>query len=74
MEVHGQIHAPASLTPEQNLRHPMNRRLRGPHNRSSRFAEQKNLGSAGNEPHFLGRRTRSLAYTNRATPSARSDI
>jgi hypothetical protein len=41
MEVSGQLHAPATLTPG-SLRYPLDRGLGGPQSRSGRGGEDKN--------------------------------
>jgi hypothetical protein len=39
-------HAPAALPPGKSLRHQLDRRLGGPHSRSGRCGEKKNLALA----------------------------
>jgi hypothetical protein len=43
MEVNGQLHAPAALSPGKMRRHPLGRRLGGPQRRSGRRREEKIL-------------------------------
>jgi hypothetical protein len=47
MEVSGQFHAPSSLPPGKE---PLDSRLGGPHSRSGRYEEEKNLALPGVEP------------------------
>jgi hypothetical protein len=42
MEVSGQLHSPASLTPRKEPCYPLDRRLSGPQSRSGRGGEEKN--------------------------------
>jgi len=42
MEVSGQLHAPAALTPRKSQWYPLDRRLDGPKSRSGRGGEEKN--------------------------------
>jgi len=42
MEVSGQLHGPAALSPEKERRYPLDRRLGGPQRRSGRGEEEKN--------------------------------
>jgi hypothetical protein len=44
MEVSGQLHAPAALTPKERVpgTYPLDRRLGGPQSRSGRVGEEKN--------------------------------
>jgi hypothetical protein len=44
-----QLHAPAALTPGNCTRYLLHRRLGGHHNRSGRYAEEKNLALRGKE-------------------------
>jgi hypothetical protein len=50
MELSGQLHAPAALPPGKEPRYPLDRRPGGPHNRSGRCGEEKNLSLPGIEP------------------------
>jgi hypothetical protein len=42
MEVSGQVHAAAALTPGKEPRYPLDRRLGGPQSRSGRDGKEKN--------------------------------
>jgi hypothetical protein len=42
MEVSGQLHVPATLSPGKEPRYPLDRRLGGPQSRSGRDGEEKN--------------------------------
>jgi hypothetical protein len=42
MEVSGQLHTPAALTPGKKPWYPLDRRLRGSQRRSGRGGEEKN--------------------------------
>jgi hypothetical protein len=43
MKVSGQFHAPAALLRGEQPRYPLDRRLGGPHSRSGRCEDEKNL-------------------------------
>jgi hypothetical protein len=54
MEVSGQLHAPAALTPGKSPWHPLDKRLGGPQSQSGRGGEEKNLQSLpGLEPPII---------------------
>jgi hypothetical protein len=42
MELSGQLHAPAALSPLKELQYPLDRMLGGPQSRSGRGGEKKN--------------------------------
>jgi hypothetical protein len=42
MDVSSQLHAPAALLPAKQPRYPLDRKLRGPQNRSGRGGIEKN--------------------------------
>jgi hypothetical protein len=49
MEVSGQIHASAALTPWKEPRYPLDKRLGGPQSRSGHYGEEKNQPPPGIE-------------------------
>jgi hypothetical protein len=50
MEVGGQLHAPANLSPGEKPQYPLDRMLGQPQNRSGRRREEKNLSLSGIDP------------------------
>jgi hypothetical protein len=70
VEVRGELHAPADLPRGKNPRHTLNRRLAGPHNRSGRHGEEKNLAPTGTRtPTSSVVQPVASPYTDRAIPA-----
>jgi hypothetical protein len=64
MGVNGQLHTPAALPPQKELRYRLDRRLGGSQSRSGRYGEENDLALTGNRAPAV--EPIAYSYTNQA--------